>query len=86
MWGDGKDPFPYAEGQAPPERLQLTSSPSVLLQEMDKAGVGGALVVQVGFITSLRRLLHFALPEGRIVVPCLLLATHAMLHNALDHV
>lgn len=46
VWGDGKDPFPYAEGQAPPERLQLSSSPSVLLREMDNAGVAGALIVQ----------------------------------------
>lgn len=47
MWGDGKAPFPYAEGQEPPERLRESSSPEVLFREMDKAGVGGALIVQV---------------------------------------
>jgi len=47
VWGDGKDPFSYAEGQDPPERLQQSSGPETLLVEMDKAGVGGALIVQV---------------------------------------
>lgn len=65
VWGDGKDPFPYAEGQAPPERLQLTSSSSVLLQEMDNAGVGGALIVQVECMTSLH-LLRGTLLQGRV--------------------
>ncbi|CAM9295878.1 unnamed protein product [Ascophyllum nodosum] len=46
VWGDGKAPFPYAEGQEPPERLQQSSGPDTLLVEMDKAGVGGALIVQ----------------------------------------
>lgn len=49
VWSDGKPPFPYAEGQEPPERLQSSSGPSVLLREMDTAGVGGALIVQVTF-------------------------------------
>lgn len=47
VWGDGKGSFPYAEGQEPPERLRASSSPEVLIQEMDEAGVGGALIVQV---------------------------------------
>ncbi|CAM9162126.1 unnamed protein product [Pylaiella littoralis] len=46
VWGDGKGSFPYAEGQEPPERLRASSSPEVLIQEMDEAGVGGALIVQ----------------------------------------
>eukprot|EP00903_Cladosiphon_okamuranus_P019921 g18308.t1 len=46
VWGDGKGSFPYAPGQEPPERLRGSSGPEVLLQEMDKAGVGGALIVQ----------------------------------------
>lgn len=47
VWGDGKGSFPYASGQEPPERLRDSSGPDTLLQEMDKAGVGGALIVQV---------------------------------------
>ncbi|CAM9893056.1 unnamed protein product [Laminaria digitata] len=47
VWGDGRAPFPYAEGQEPPERLRESSNPEVLCREMDKAGVGGALIVQV---------------------------------------
>lgn len=52
VWGDGKGSFPYAEGQEPPDRLRASSSPDVLIQEMDKAGVGGALIVQVSSITE----------------------------------
>lgn len=47
VWGDGKAPFPYAEGQDPPERLRSTSGPERLLEEMATAGVDGALIVQV---------------------------------------
>jgi len=47
VWGDGKGAFPYASGQEPPDRLRDSSGPDTLLQEMDKAGVGGALIVQV---------------------------------------
>lgn len=54
VWGNGKTPFPYADGQEPPDRLRESSDPETLLEEMDKAGVGGALIVQVG-IYWLRR-------------------------------
>ncbi|CAM9124319.1 unnamed protein product [Ectocarpus sp. 4 AP-2014] len=46
IWGEGKPPFPYASGQEPPERLRESCGPETLIQEMDDAGIGGALIVQ----------------------------------------
>ncbi|CAN0399553.1 unnamed protein product, partial [Ectocarpus sp. 13 AM-2016] len=46
IWGEGKPPFPYASGQEPPERLRKSCGPETLVQEMDDAGIGGALIVQ----------------------------------------
>lgn len=56
VWGDGEPPFTYASGQEPPERLRASSSPETLIGEMDKAGVGGALIVQVCSIENRPRL------------------------------
>lgn len=52
VWGDGSAPFPYAEGQEPPQRLRQSGTPETLLAEMDNAGVGGALIVQVGLLNN----------------------------------
>lgn len=49
IWGEGKPPFPYASGQEPPERLRESCGPETLIQEMDDAGIGGALIVQVSY-------------------------------------
>lgn len=38
--------FPYAPGQEPPESLRNQACTSCLLQQMDKSGVDGALIVQ----------------------------------------
>lgn len=47
VWGDGTPPYPYAAGKEPPERLRESSSAERLIGEMDNAGIGGALIVQV---------------------------------------
>lgn len=47
VWGDGTAPYPYAAGKEPPERLRESSSAERLIGEMDNAGIGGALIVQV---------------------------------------
>lgn len=65
VWGDGKDPFSYAEGQDPPGRLQQSSGPETLLVEMDKAGVGGALIVQVWMDNQSKLLLKGPAPYIR---------------------
>ena len=48
VWADSKEAvsFPYAENQSPPEQLADRASKSALLQNMDKAGVTGSLIVQ----------------------------------------
>ena len=38
--------FPYAEGQDPPTTLQNVASGAALVEQMEKSGVSGALIVQ----------------------------------------
>jgi predicted TIM-barrel fold metal-dependent hydrolase len=45
VWSDGAPPFPYSDGQDPPEALR-DSQPEQLMGEMAAAGVDGALIVQ----------------------------------------
>ena len=43
---ESKSNFPYSEDQTPQSQLQNEASPEKLLEQMDKAGVDGALIVQ----------------------------------------
>ena len=45
VWGNGKEPFPYVKGP-PPDELVAVGSTEALLEQMDKTGVRGALIVQ----------------------------------------
>ena len=46
VWSTGDDPYPYIRGAVPPDRLRAVGTPEKLLEEMDKADVRGALIVQ----------------------------------------
>lgn len=46
IWSTGDDPHPYIRGAVPPDPLRAGGTPEKLLEEMGKADVRGALIVQ----------------------------------------
>ena len=46
VWSNGEEPYPYIRDAVPPNSLKDTSNSAALLEEMNKADVRGALIVQ----------------------------------------